>query len=70
MRRIIITDECIRAKCMAIAQSHFSNTPYKGESVIDLYEVDGFANKASGICHYCAVDTLKIILYVLRMFAF
>ena len=57
-----MTDGCIRSKCMAIAQSHFLNTPYKGESVIDLYKVDGFANKASGICHYCTVDTLNSIL--------
>lgn len=57
-----MTDRCIISKCMAISRSHFLNTPYKGESVIDLYEVDGFANKASGICHYCTVDTLNAIL--------
>lgn len=57
-----MTDRCIISKCMTISRSHFLNTPYKGEAVIDLYKVDGFANKASGICHYCTVDTLKAIL--------
>lgn len=52
----------IRAKCMAIAQSHFLNTPYKNVPAFDLYRGDGFANKASGICHYCTVDTLNAIL--------
>ena len=50
------------AHCMAIARSHFLNTPYKEISVRDLYTIDGFANKASGICHYCTVDTLDEIL--------
>ena len=57
-----MTDGYIRSKCMAIAKSHFFNSPYKGESIIDLYKVEGFANKASGICHYCTVDTLNAIL--------
>lgn len=57
-----MTDGCIIAKCMAIAQSHFLNTLHKGEPTINLYKVDGFANKVSGICHYCTVDTLNAIL--------
>lgn len=27
-----------------------------------MYAPDGFANKVSGISHYCTVDTLKEIL--------
>lgn len=52
----------IRAKCIAISMSHFLNTPYKEQSIIEMYTPNGFANKASGICHYCTVDTLRAIL--------
>ena len=27
-----------------------------------MYAPDGFANKATGVCHYCTIDTLKAIL--------
>lgn len=52
----------IIAKCMGISMSHFLNTPYKEQSITEMYAPDGIANKASGICHYCTVDTLKAIL--------
>ena len=52
----------IFARCMAISMSHFLNTPYKEQTITEMYAPDGFANKASGICHYCTVDTLKEIL--------
>lgn len=42
--------------------SHFLNTPYKEQTITEMYAPDGFANKASGICHYCTVATLKEIL--------
>ena len=47
---------------MAISRSHFLNTPYRGQTITEMYAPDGFANKASGICHYCTVATLKEIL--------
>ncbi len=40
----------------------FLNTLYKEQTIIEMYAPDGFANKATGICHYCTVDTLKAIL--------
>lgn len=52
----------IIAECMGIAMSHFLNTPYKEQTIIEMYAPDGFANKETGICHYCTVDTLKAIL--------
>ena len=52
----------IIAKCMAISMSHFLNTPYKEQSVIEMYAPDGFENRASGICHYCSIDTFRSIL--------
>lgn len=52
----------IIAKCMGIAQAQFLNTPYKEQSIIEIYAPDGLANKATGICHYCTIDTLKSIL--------
>lgn len=52
----------IIAECMGIAMSHFLNTSYKEQTIIEMYAPDGFANKATGICHYCTVDTLKAIL--------
>lgn len=52
----------IIAECMGIARSHFLNTPYKEQTTIEMYALDGFANKATGICHYCTIDTLKAIL--------
>lgn len=55
-------DENIIARCMAISMSHFLNTPYKEKNVMELYAANGIANKASGICHYCTIDTLKTIL--------
>lgn len=57
-----MTDKTIRSKCMAIANSHFLYTPYKNVSDLDFYKVDGIANKGSGICHYCTVDTLNKII--------
>lgn len=50
------------AKCIGISMSHFLNTPYKNQSVSDLYAPNGFESKASKICHYCTIDTLKAIL--------
>lgn len=52
----------IFARCMAISMSHFLNTPYKEQTITEMYAPDGFANKASGICHYCTVATLKEII--------
>lgn len=57
-----MSDGCIISKCMAIARSHFLYTPYKNEDKVDWYRVDGIANKASEICHYCTIDTLNAIL--------
>ena len=37
------------ATCMAIAQNHFLNTPYKDVPAFDLYAGDGFANNLSYI---------------------
>lgn len=51
----------IFARCMGISMAHFLNTPYK-EQTIGEYDPDGIANKASGICHYCTIGTLKEIL--------
>lgn len=50
------------AKCIGISMSHFLNTPYKNQSISELYAPNGFENKASKICHYCTIDTLKAIL--------
>lgn len=52
----------IGSKCMAIARSHFLYTPYKNDDKVDWYKVDGVANKAAEICHYCTIDTLNAIL--------
>lgn len=52
----------IVAKCMGISMEQFINTPYMNQTVMEMYAPDGFANRASGICHYCTVDTLKAIL--------
>mgnify|MGYP000037214727 FL=1 len=52
----------IIAECMGISMRNFLNTPYKEQTIIEMYAPDGFANKATGICHYCTVDTLKAIL--------
>ena len=52
----------IIAQCKKISMSHFLNTPYKKQGIKKIYLVDGFANKASKICHYCTIDTLKSIL--------
>lgn len=41
---------------------HFLNTPNKEQTIVEMYTPDGIANKASKICHYCSVDTLKEIL--------
>lgn len=57
-----MSDGYIRSKCMAIAQSHFLYTPYKKDAIVDWYTADRVANKASGICHYCTIDTLNAIL--------
>lgn len=57
-----MSDGYINARCMAIARSHFLNTPYKNLSALELFKPDGFANKASEICHYCTIDTLSAIL--------
>ena len=57
-----MSDTNIIAICRAIAQCHFLNTPYKDVSSVNLYRVGGVANKASGICHYCTIDTLNAIL--------
>ena len=52
----------ISAQCQKIAMSHFLNSPYKEQDIKKIYAVDGFANKASKICHYCTINTLKNIL--------
>lgn len=57
-----MSDGYIRSKCMAIARSHFLYTPYKNVDKVDWYKVDGVANKAAEICHYCTIDTLNAIL--------
>ena len=43
----------IIAECMGISMRNFLNTPYKEQTIIEMYAPDGFANKATGICHYC-----------------
>ncbi len=40
----------IIAKCMGISRAHFSNTPYKEQTITEMYASDEFANRASGIC--------------------
>lgn len=57
-----MSDGCIIANCMKIARSHFLYTPYKNDNIVDWYKVDGVANKAAEICHYCTIDTLNAIL--------
>lgn len=57
-----MSDGCIISKCMAIARCHFLYTPYKNDDIVDWYKVDGVANKATEICHYCTIDTLNAIL--------
>lgn len=52
----------IIARCMAISRTDFLNIPYKDVPVIEMYYPDGIANKATGICHYCTVDTFKSII--------
>lgn len=52
----------IFAKCMGISMTHFLNILYNEQTNAEMYAPDGIANKASGICHYCTVDTLKEIL--------
>lgn len=52
----------IIAKCLGIAHSNYLNVPHIRKSVTDLYAVNGFENKASGICHYCSIDVLKEII--------
>lgn len=52
----------IIVRCRGISMSHFLNTPYKEQDIKKIYVVDGFANRASKICHYCTINTLKNIL--------
>lgn len=55
-------DENIIAECSAIARSHFLYSSHRNDNIVDWYKLDGIANKASGICHYCTIDTLNAIL--------
>lgn len=52
----------IIAECIAISMSNFLNVLYKNQAVIDGYLPGGIESKASNICHYCSVDTLKSIM--------
>ena len=52
----------IIAECIAISMSNFLNVPYKNQAVIDRYLPGEIESKASNICHYCSVDTLKSIM--------
>ncbi len=52
----------IIARCMAISNSHFLNTPYRDLSVGERSRADGVENSTSGICHYCTIGTLKEVL--------
>ena len=46
---------------MEISRLHFLNTPYKEQTITEMYALNGFENKASGICHYCTIAALKEI---------
>lgn len=50
------------AKCLAISCSNYLNVPYKDLPIQKLYEIDGVANSATHICHYCNKDTLEKIV--------
>ncbi|MDO4344561.1 MAG: DUF2971 domain-containing protein [Eubacteriales bacterium] len=52
----------IIAKCMGIAEATYFYILYKDQNIIEMYAPGGFMNKATGICHYCTIDTLKVIL--------
>ncbi len=52
----------IIAKCLGIAMSSFLNIPYNDQTIEERYAPNGFENRASGICHYCTIATLKEIL--------
>lgn len=43
-------------------EKSFLYTLYNNEDKVNWYKVDGIANKASEICHYCTIDTLNAIL--------
>ena len=47
----------IIAKCISISKACFINIPYKAQTTIEMYASNGFANKATGICHFCTIDT-------------
>ena len=46
---------------MEISRLHFLITPYKEQTITEMYALNGFENKASGICHYCTIAALKEI---------
>ena len=47
---------------LGISKVNFLNALYKEQDINKIYAIDGFANKASKICHYCTINTLKNIL--------
>ena len=52
----------IIAKCMAISMSHFLNTPYKEQSVIEMYAPDGFENNGEKVGHSPSLNSLFFVL--------
>lgn len=52
----------VLARCSAIKNTNYIKALYKGQSIIKLHKIDGYANRASRICHYCSVDVLKEII--------
>lgn len=49
------------AKCLSIGRRNYLNIPYKNLPIQKMYEVDGIANSATHICHYCNKETLEKI---------
>lgn len=50
------------AKCLAISCKNYLNVLYKDLPIQKWYEIDGIANSATHICHYCNKDTLEKIV--------
>lgn len=52
----------IFGQCLAVAQSNFQEILYKDYSTVELYGINGVANRATRISHYCSASTLLSIL--------
>lgn len=59
---ILLLNDIIFARCLAISQKCYLNEAYKTSPIVNLYTVNGVENKAMEICHYCTADTLYSIL--------